>query len=105
MGEKEPGQESTQDAKRAGNEERILTSSNLVGGIVLSKRKDVSAHKGTDLSNGRSIRVVLSPNGGSASLGRDQANVVTRTKFAQSQEDTMMVSGSLNSEAVRCSYP
>jgi hypothetical protein len=86
---KEESQESTEDAQRAGDEERILALANLVGGILLDNWQNVGAHEGADLANGGSIRVVLTTNGSGTTLGGTQTQVITGAKLAESEEDAI----------------
>lgn len=87
--EQEERQESTEDAQRAGDEERILALTNFIGGILLDNGQNVGAHEGANLANGGSIRVVLATDGGSATLGGTQAQIITGAKLAQCKEDAI----------------
>lgn len=87
--EQEERQESTEDAKCAGDEERILALANVVGSILLDDWQNVGAHESANLANGGSIRVVLTTDSSSATLGGTQAKVITRAKLAQREEDAI----------------
>lgn len=88
--QKEKGQQGAQQAQAGTDQERILTPSNAVcstGSVALDDREDVRADKGTDLAHGRRDRVVLAPDGGGASLGSHDADVVACPYLAQREED------------------
>lgn len=82
-------EESTEDAQRAGDKEWILTRANLIGGIILDNGQDVGAHESANLTNGGSVRVVLTTDGSGAALGCTKAKVVARAKLTQRKEDAI----------------
>lgn len=92
MGNKYPAQHRTENAKGARDDERILASTDWVGGMVLRNGKHVGTDKSTDLADGGGDTVVLASNGGCAALGCEKTDVVARTEFAEGGEDTNYVS-------------
>lgn len=88
--DKEDGQERGQDAKRSRDPEGIL---GLLVGVVTAGRNDVGenvgADKGAYLADCRHHAVVLAADARGASLGRDEADVVTRAEFAEGQKDAI----------------
>jgi hypothetical protein len=106
--EQEVCQESTKNAQRTGDEERILALTNGVGGILLDNWHNVGAHECTNLSNGGSIRVVLTTDGSGATLGCAEAKVIARAKLAQRKEDAIAGQKPLHNNQwllVRCNVP
>ena len=82
------GQEGAENTQRAGDEERILSSTSRVRRIGLDNWKDVAANKGSDLAHCRGNTVILSSNASSTCLGSDEADVVTRAELAECKEYT-----------------
>lgn len=87
--EQEERQESTENAQRAGNEEWVLASANRVGSTLLKNGQNVGAHESTNLTNGGSIRIVLTTNGSGTALGRTQTKVIPRAKLTKCEEDAI----------------
>lgn len=83
----EVGQERTEDAQGTGHEKLILASTNLVGSILLHDGKDVGANESANLANCRSIRVILTTDGGCAGLGRTQTDIVAWAEFTEGKEN------------------
>ena len=67
-----------------------MSSADFVGRIVLKNWNDVGSHEGSDLSNRRSIGVVLTTDGSSTGLGCTQADVVARAEFAEGKKDAIV---------------
>jgi hypothetical protein len=89
MRNKHPANHRTENAKCTGDDERILTSADWVGGIVLRNGQHVSTDKGTDFANGGGDTVVLASNSGCAALGCDKTDVVARTEFTEGGKDAI----------------
>lgn len=90
MREAENRQNSAENAQSAANIERILgTAHFIIATCCLNIGEDVRAYKGTNLPYGGSYGVVLSSDTGGAGLRGNESDIVTRTKFAQGEEDAV----------------
>jgi len=91
MWQQEESEERRQDAQRSGDEEWILTSLDWVRSLIslVQDTENLGANESTNLASGSCNTVVLTTNTSSASLGCNQANVVTGTKFSEREEDTV----------------
>lgn len=88
VGNKNPADNSGENAKGTGDDERILASADCVGRVSLSNWQHIGTDKGTDLASGGGNTVVLTTDSGGTALGRDKTDVVARAKLTKGREDT-----------------
>ena len=81
------GQKGAENAQRAGDKERILSSTSRVGRIGLDDRKDVAANKGSDLAHCCGNTVILSSNASGTCLGSDEADIIAGAELAECKEN------------------
>ena len=91
MWQEEESQECRENTECRRDEERILASLDRVRVLVpvVQNTEDLGSDEGANLAGGGCDSVVLATNTGSARLGGDQTNIVTRTKLSKSKEDTV----------------
>lgn len=92
MREQEERQRRTEDAQRTRHEERILSRTGRVGGVLLNNRENIRSHEGTNLAHRGGDPIVLATDGSSTRFGGNQSDVVTRTKLTKRQKDSSHVS-------------
>lgn len=90
MWNEQPANDGTEDAKRTGDNERILASADLIRSIVLGNWQDIGSDKRADFSHSSCDTIVLTADSRCAALRCDKTDVVTGTKFAKGGEDTAL---------------
>lgn len=91
VGQEEKRQHRAEQTQTGTNEERILAPSSAVRparSLALNNREDVCPDKSPNLAPGRCDRVVLAADGGGASLGSHEADVIAWPDLAQREENT-----------------
>lgn len=88
MRQAENGQESTEHAKRAGDEKRVLSSTCGIWRVGLDDWKNVASDESADLAEGGGDAVVLSSDRSCARLRGNESDIVTWADLAKGKENT-----------------